>query len=114
MSRVLGQGVVRRRLEELRMKVRTRAPFRGQIQIGGGVLIRNAMNTVNNILDRATAKIQQLKPGIIPLVRERVERMKVGQRIREIVTPKGVPYTPRTTTPPPETKPTASAFKLRG
>jgi len=61
---------IRDRIREIRERIRERIPFRGQmgsqIKIGGGELMSIAQEKISTI----SAKVQELRPGILPKVAE--------------------------------------------
>lgn len=75
-------------LEEIRTRVKKRTDeIRGRLgtggtirrQVGNGALVNQMMSRANTI----TARIQERKPGIIPMVKE----FKPGERIKKVITP---------------------------
>lgn len=72
---------IRERVEEIRMR---RGVFgeRGQIQIGGGALIEKGKEIVNKV----TAKVQEVRPGIIPKIGQILAEWYPGKRLTQILT----------------------------
>lgn len=79
------------RAEEMRGRLRGRGVLgssqsfsktrgvRGQGRLGGGALLEEAMKRAETI----TARIQERKPGVIPMVKE----FRPGERIKRILAP---------------------------
>jgi len=63
-------GRIRDRIRQIRERVRERIPLGGQIspqvQVGGGALVSMARDKISMI----SAKVQELRPGILPKVAE--------------------------------------------
>jgi len=77
----------RRRIEELRRRIRERVPLRpekgvtGEIEIGKGALIELARERV----DELVARVAELRPRVIPLV----EEFRPGERIKKLMKGQG-------------------------
>lgn len=97
------RGRLKERLEEIRGRLRGGAAVSPQIKIGGGELIR----TVRERATEAVGRIQSLKPGIIPMLKE----WKPGEKLSEILTPKTKETPPPAGTPPAATQATKEKGK---
>lgn len=82
------RGRARSKLNELRGRVQAkRGQFMGsragtlrpQARVGGGALMQEARRRA----ERFTARIQERKPGILPMVKE----FKPGERVKKILSP---------------------------
>jgi len=79
---------VRKRIEEMREKIKARRILgegsQGQIIggiIGGGKIIENVTKSIDNIISMA----KERRPNIIPTVMEKIKTYEPGKRIKEIV-----------------------------
>jgi hypothetical protein len=79
----------RKRIEELREKIKARKPLLGESMLrgerekllGGGRLVQQ----VGQNIDRLVARAKERRPNIIPTVMERIKTYEPGKRLKELV-----------------------------